>query len=763
MKATTHRIAVVLLLGTLWSTREGNALSSTHQPYSVFTQAVEASGTAQQRIASSLRAVLQMVNDIGLAAARAKTAPTIRLSPEGNVEVYIYMHRPTQENLHELEQYEVRTLRFNQEAGVLYAILPLRNLEVVAVLPFVHWICPPAYGTLQTGSVTSMGDAVMRANVARSRLGVDGRGVRVGVISDSLEDLQASVATGDLPANLTIVNGQAGDGADEGRAMSEIIYDLAPGAQLLFHTGLPTSLDMVEAVRALVAAGSHVIVDDVEFFDEPVFQEGLLSQAVQQAVDTGVLYVTAAGNNATKHYRGVYTEFNPGDGNPSVNLHDFGGGATTLSVDIFPFQSLSVFLQWPNLFDGSANTADYDLFLVTPDGKTDACALKNDDGSPLLTGTCSSTDRQLGGNAPPLERIDVQSSSFNTVTVAVTINRVGGEDLPLALLFNGAVELKSYNVAAGSIFGHPCVRDVLTVGAIAADDYKVTGIENFSSQGPCALFFPTREQRAKPDVGAADGVNTSLEDFSPFFGTSAAAPHAAAVAAMLVQATGGPGVLSNRKIVDLMQKTAVDLGEPGSDNITGFGAVDALQTVRDGTILAGGGFGVFWLGLKKADNEGTLFDLRVEVYRDTTLVAAGESFCIEGITKPRAQAKEVMVRLEPTPEGNVALPSGPLVLKVLTRLGTSPHNGILCQGPQGNRDSASGLRLYYDGKARPSRFSAGVLPAPFQEYFLHTNDKNFFDTTAPSIEQEQFKASGRLNLKRGNHWRTIGIWFFASS
>lgn len=725
----------------------------------------ETPSPAQQRIASPLRTVIRLVAQLGTLAASAKAPPAVRLTPDGNVEVYIYTYSLTLGDEQTLQKYGVHPLRIDQSTGIVYASLAVDTLEAIATLPFVRWIGPPAYGTLNTGSVTSEGDTAMRAALARSQLGVDGRGVRVGVISDSLEDLQASVATGDLPANLTIVNGQAGNGADEGRAMAEIVYDLAPGADLLFHTGFPTSLDMIAAVQALTEAGANVIVDDVEFFDEPVFELGPVAQTVQQAIEQGVVYVTAAGNNAEKHYKGVYTEFNPLDGNPTVNLHDFGDGDPTLVVDIFPFQSLSVFLQWPNPFDGSANTADYDLFLRDVTGQVDACTLTDDDGESLLNGACSSTDRQLSSNAPPLERIDVENNSFETITVAVVINRFGGEALPLSLYFSGAVELRNHIVATNSIFGHPCVQEALTVGAIDVSDYTASGIENFSSHGPCELFFPTHETYMKPDVVAADGVSTSLINFDPFFGTSAAAPHAAAVAALLIQATGGPEILTNEAIVELMRTTAVKLNESGADTISGFGVVDAFRTVYDGTILSGGGFATFWVGLKKSDNEGALFDLQVELFRDGALVAVGETLCLSGVTKDPEQAKEVVVRLLPTSAGRDAPPAfGAFALRVFTRLGTNGA-GELCQGPQGSRNSASGLRLYYDAKDRPSRFNIGITPEPFLDYFLHSFSANarsdFLDTLAPEAETVRHRSSDRLNFKKRNFWQPISAWYLS--
>ncbi len=142
-----------------------------------------------------------------------------------------------------------------------------------------------------------------------------------------------------------------------------------------------------------------------------------------------------------------------------------------------------------------------------------------------------------------------------------------------------------HNVTSGSVFGHPCVREAVAVGAVDVHDAGFDALEIFSSQGPCELFFPTHEFRTKPDVAAADGIVTSLPDFTPFFGTSAAAPHVAAVAALLIEASGGPGAVSNTRIANTLRLAAVDHGLPGVDNNFGFGVVDALFAVQ--TISAG--------------------------------------------------------------------------------------------------------------------------------------------------------------------------------
>jgi subtilisin family serine protease len=408
-------------------------------------------------------------------------------------------------------------------------------------------------------------------------MGVDGRGVRIGIISDSLINLQASVDSGDLPSDLIIVDGQDGstvpDTVDEGRAMAEIIHDLAPGATLLFHSGIPTSLDMIAAIRALTAADADIIVDDLGFI-EPVFEDGPVAQAVQEAIDHGVVYVTAAGNDAMRHYQALYGELDPNGNKPVVNLHGCGGADTTMAITIAPGGFLAAFLQWPEPFDGSAPRADYDLFLFDASGTVEACTL------PGLTGSCASIDIQLGGNAPPLEVVFVGNATDSAVTVTVVINRFDGASLPLVLNFIGQIIVQEHNVARGSVFGHPCVRDALAVGAIDVDDPGFDTIESFSSQGPCEIFFPVFDVRTKPDVAGANRVVTSVPGFdtaAPFLGTSAAAPHVAAVAALLIEAAGGPGTRSNTQIANIMRRAALDLDEPGNDNTSGHGAVDAFE------------------------------------------------------------------------------------------------------------------------------------------------------------------------------------------
>jgi hypothetical protein len=568
-----NRVVILLLGLLLWGLLPAAAASQdlARQLHTLKT----ASTDAQGRIASSVRAATEMVRQRGLATARAQLGRALRFADTVTadamtIETYIYASALTTATLDTWRQHGVRVLRSDAQFAMAYATIPLHALPGVATLPSVHWIAQPSYSRRRSGSVTSAGDTTLRADLIRTMLGVTGTGVKVGIISDSLCDAATSSNSGDLPATLTIVNGQDGcadpDASDEGRALAEIIYDLAPGVSLLFRTGFPTSLDFIAAVRELTVAGAQVIVDDIGFFNEPVFAEGPVAQAVRQAIQQGVVFVSAAGNAAQRHYQGLFQEFAPNDGDAGVNLHDFGGGDTRFEIRMAPSATVGIFLQWANPFDGSANSADYDLLLVNAAGNLLAI----------------SNDNQLTTQGPPLEHLVFTNTTGQAMTVGVVVNRVAGPALPFALHFNtfGRVTVLRNNVASSSMFGHPCVRDVIAVGAIDVHEAGFDTLEEFSSQGPCELFFPAHELRTKPDVVAADGVSTSLPDFTPFFGTSAAAAHVAAVAALLMEAGGGPGAVSNTRLANTLRLAAVDRGMPGVDNSFGHGVVDALTAVQ---------------------------------------------------------------------------------------------------------------------------------------------------------------------------------------
>jgi hypothetical protein len=95
--------------------------------------------------------------------------------------------------------------------------------------------------------------------------------------------------------------------------------------------------------------------------------------------------------------------------------------------------------------------------------------------------------------------------------------------------------------------------------------------EDYSSPGPSYIYFDQNANRLatpiirqKPDVAAATNVNTTFfgqdstrdaDAFPNFGGTSAAAPSAAGIAALVMQANGGPGSVTQPQMRTILQRS----------------------------------------------------------------------------------------------------------------------------------------------------------------------------------------------------------------
>jgi hypothetical protein len=221
--------------------------------------------------------------------------------------------------------------------------------------------------TTNTGTVTSQGDRAHNAAAARNFFGVNGTGVKIGVLSDSVDFLDQSVASGNLPADVTVLPGQSGvPGSGEGTAMLEIVHDVAPGAKLFFATAFNSIESFADNIRALRAAGCDIIVDDIIYFVESPFHDDIVSTAVNDVIADGALYFSSAGNEGN---------FNDGTSGtwegdfknsrttlpalPGGTLHDFGSGVISNFVEIGGFVTT---LHWSDPLGASGN--DYDFFIL---------------------------------------------------------------------------------------------------------------------------------------------------------------------------------------------------------------------------------------------------------------------------------------------------------------------------------------------------------------------------------------------------------------
>jgi hypothetical protein len=175
------------------------------------------------------------------------------------------------------------------------ARVPFQALELLAGRPDVRRIRPAEQPIVRKIN-TSQGDVAHRASTARATFGPTGAGVAVGVLSDGATTLAQRQATGDLPPVVTVLAGQAGSG-DEGTAMLEIVHDLAPGSPLLFATASGGEAQFAANIIDLCNAGAKVLVDDVGYPSEPVFEDGMVAQAVNTVTASGCHFVSAAGNH----------------------------------------------------------------------------------------------------------------------------------------------------------------------------------------------------------------------------------------------------------------------------------------------------------------------------------------------------------------------------------------------------------------------------------------------------------------------------------
>jgi hypothetical protein len=221
------------------------------------------------------------------------------------------------------------------------------------------------------GSVQTQGDAVVNADDVRAA-GQDGSSFLIGALSDSALDIQASQSTGDLPS--VVDQYLEFPASDEGRAMLEIIHDVAPGASLAHHSAFLDELSFANGIRELAEAGSRIVVDDVYNYSEPFFQDGIIAQAVNDVVtQDDVIYVSAAGNQADRSYEAVFRD----DGSA---FHDFDptAGTDTLQQITVPaapaygYYPMKLVLQWNQPFhsENQGVTSDYDVFVYDAAGTT---------------------------------------------------------------------------------------------------------------------------------------------------------------------------------------------------------------------------------------------------------------------------------------------------------------------------------------------------------------------------------------------------------
>ncbi|WP_375423669.1 S8 family serine peptidase [uncultured Friedmanniella sp.] len=572
--------------------------------------------------------------------------------------------------------------------GTLEGFAPLSAMTALNALRNTGTLVQVLKPKVEVGAATSQGVAFQRIDKLLAK-GIDGRGVTVGVLSDSYDRATTTVAgdpltihaaqdvaSGDLPGPgnakypqpvVVVDDSSATGGEDEGRGMLQIIHDVAPAAKLCFATADNGLVGFANNVRRLADKSgpcrADVIVDDVTYFDEPMFSDSVLSDAIDDVAAQGVHYFSSAGNNqdagawasnarllpASTALRGTNLDFS--DVDPALydgGLQDMKTGPGTdvaQTVAIGPGGGVVDF-QWDDpvdvngatygtpYFTGAgeitgANPAPSLTFNATPaqvgqtvQFTTDAIPSGTTD---LILSVTAPDGTNLGvidtGSSPEVLVTKLNQAGPYTITVTgydgatgdftvsvrpvlapskvttdynvllfgldgaylgsvADLNTLSGRpsevfglpDLPgvqmvisrsgtgpvkakrlRATIVNADAYFTEYSSpTAPSIIGHPTAKGATAVAAY--DPYRSYLPESFTSAGGRlpVLFdsagnrYATASIRQVPQIASTDGGNTTFfgtdttldPDSQPnFFGTSAAAPHAAGIAALAVQRT----------------------------------------------------------------------------------------------------------------------------------------------------------------------------------------------------------------------------------
>ncbi len=257
-------------------------------------------------------ALLQSPNT---AVQEALAPDAILLSDDGEIGVEITPDGSPSAAAEDLATLGVRVSDWSVSVPLVGAWVRPDQLAALASRAPVAYVRPMMPPVVRTGSMTSEGDSILYADQARDHFGLTGRGIRIGVISDGVDTLAVSQAAGDLPplcstlptepmSVCVYVDPDRPGWNNEGVAMLEIIHDLAPEAILGFSSGFSGVSGFVGAVDFLqYDFQADVIVDDLGYLNEPFFENGIIGTRAQRAVDEGVVFVSAAGNDADIHYQ----------------------------------------------------------------------------------------------------------------------------------------------------------------------------------------------------------------------------------------------------------------------------------------------------------------------------------------------------------------------------------------------------------------------------------------------------------------------------
>jgi outer membrane protein assembly factor BamB/subtilisin family serine protease len=460
----------------------------------------------------------------------------------------------------------------------IQAMMPINGIQKIADLREVQFIRPPVRPVLDQGTIVSEGQKLMGAP-AWQKAGVDGRGVKVGIIDPDFDGYERLLGR-ELPPKERVTaksfrrDGQMSDPefpGSHGVAVSEIVNDIAPGASLNL-AAFETDVEFRRAVDWMIEEKVGVINTSGGYASGCFRGPGLFEPQIKKAHDAGITWVTSAGNLGNQHWQGTFTDKN------NNNNHDFSGSDETLSIEVEFVQieiiaaaAVGAFLSWDAPCTGASD--DYDLEFVfesQPQLRRRADWVWKP-GIPIKGGLYIVFSPNLGfvgrrdyiglriirkrASAPPV-RLDIAIADClkcHTVEYRVPQGSVS--------IFEPAVSPSAITAGAFHQAPNRCPRELC----------PETNLLVYSSRGP------TKDGRIKPDITAPSHVSTSTygkytgdgsRENSGFDGTSASAPHVAGAAALIKQAFPK---FTPQQIQEFLEGRSEDRGTRGKDNDWGAG------------------------------------------------------------------------------------------------------------------------------------------------------------------------------------------------
>jgi hypothetical protein len=413
--------------------------------------------------------------------------------------------------------------------------------------------------------------------------------------------------------------------SDEGRAMAQIVHVVAPAARIAFRTGSNSEADFASGIAQLQKAGANIIVDDLGYPDEPYFQDGVVAQAVDAVATAGVAYFSAAGNDARNSYENTAPVFVAQGASTLLNF-DTSGASTTTTMPITippeaPGQFVVLSVQWDQPYvtgapgsPGAANALNLCIQSATPgaDWVATATGAEKQVTYPICSGANSiGADPDLilvVGNPANATAPTVQETI--TLSIQLVSGAAPGRVKLLVADNDLGATINSFATLSPTLQGHPNAAGAVAVAAAMYYETPACGtspavLESYSSYGDDPILFNTSGValatpviRGKPDLTAPDGINNTFLGFQlaksgftappwnssgefptsiaqcqnntaypNFFGTSAAAPHAASMAALLWQANPA---LTATQLISALKSTALPMAAGPAGSGAGF-------------------------------------------------------------------------------------------------------------------------------------------------------------------------------------------------